>query len=247
MRLALVGSTNQVALDLAASGGAEGLVVVAREQSAGRGRRGRAWSAPPGGCLLCSVLLRPPEPSMASLAVACVALAAREACWRVASVLPTLKWPNDLLTTAGPDGAEAKLAGVLAERAADGALVVGLGLNLDWAGPLPEGAASLAQAAGSAPDAERLLDELLGALERRYGPLVSGDGAAAGALASERRQACATIGRRVRIEMASGVVLTGDALDVADDGRLLLGLADGQVTALEEGDVVHLRPAVADP
>src|SRR4051794_23009041 len=128
-----VDSTNRVLLDEARGGADEGAVVVADHQTAGRGRLGRTWVAPPESGLLLSVLLRPTfGVELAHLATAAVGLAAADACRDVAGVVAGLKWPNDLVAVA-PDGQERKLAGVLAEADLRGgvlaAIVVGIGIN----------------------------------------------------------------------------------------------------------------------
>src|SRR5690349_5822405 len=107
--VAETGSTNADLVAAARAGEPAGAVLVADHQTAGRGRLVRAWQAPPGSALLCSILLRPRPGTVVHGAVWSVALAAREACRRLAGVAPDLKWPNDLLW----DGR--KLAGVLAE------------------------------------------------------------------------------------------------------------------------------------
>jgi BirA family biotin operon repressor/biotin-[acetyl-CoA-carboxylase] ligase len=214
--LAEVDSTNRVVAVLARAGAPDGLVVVADHQTAGRGRRGRSWEAPPGSSLLASVLLRPVPP----LVTLAAALAAADACTEVAGVATELKWPNDVL--AAGDG---KLAGILAEAAGD-AVVVGVGLNVDWgATPLPAGAASLGRPVDRAA--------LLVAWLRRLGdPGESGD---PGHVLSRYRARCATLGRRVRVRLPRETV-EGVASDVDDDGRLVVG-----ATRISAGDVVHLR------
>jgi BirA family biotin operon repressor/biotin-[acetyl-CoA-carboxylase] ligase len=200
-----VGSTNRVAADLVRAGAGDGLVVGADHQTAGRGRRGRAWESQPGSSLLVSVVLRPVPP----LVTLAAGVAAAQACQEVAGAAVTLKWPNDVLL----DGA--KLAGILSELVGDAA-VVGLGLNLAWA---PPGAACL----GPAVDRDELLAAWLSALDAPQDWL------------ARYRERCATLGRRVRVELP-GSTLEGVAEDVDDLGRLVV---DGRtVTA---GDVVHLR------
>ena len=127
-----VDSTNSVAADLARKeGAAPAIVVVADHQRSGRGRLGRRWEAPPGSSLLCSVTLPAATTDRpAHFATMAMALAASDACDEVAGVRPLLKWPNDLLV--GP----AKLGGILGE-ARDGAVIVGLGLNVNWGGAPP--------------------------------------------------------------------------------------------------------------
>jgi BirA family transcriptional regulator, biotin operon repressor / biotin---[acetyl-CoA-carboxylase] ligase len=148
-RFAEIDSTNRYLLDVARAGAPEGTVVVADHQSAGRGRLDRRWEAPAGDNLLVSVLLRPSLPlGELHLCSAAVALAAADACGRVAGLMPDLKWPNDLVV------GERKLGGILAEvvpnaptgsvgSGAPGAsggpaelgVVVGLGLNVRWPPP----------------------------------------------------------------------------------------------------------------
>src|SRR5262245_29768744 len=113
-------STNDDLLLLAREGAAEGILVVADHQRAGRGRLDRTWQAPPGSSLLLSVLMRPGvAPVQAHLASTAVACAAVEACIGVAGAAPRLKWPNDLVVL-DPDGAvRGKLGGILAESIVD--------------------------------------------------------------------------------------------------------------------------------
>jgi BirA family biotin operon repressor/biotin-[acetyl-CoA-carboxylase] ligase len=213
-----VDSTNRYLLDESRAGAPEGVVAVADHQTAGRGRLGRTWEARPGAALLCSILLRPDLPiDRLHLATAVVALAAAEACERVAGVRPDLKWPNDLLL------ADRKLAGVLAEAELP-AVVVGIGLNVAAA---PPDAAML----GEGVDRDELLRELLAALERRYGRWDE--------VAAEYRAACATVGRRVRVEPTAGEPFEGVATGITDEGHLLV---DSRPVAA--GDVVHLRPVL---
>lgn len=212
-----MGSTNEVALGLAREGAPEGLVVVADVQRAGRGRRGRTWEAPAGTNLLCTVLLRPPV--LSHLVVAAVALAARDAARAVAGVEAGLKWPNDLVVD------DDKLAGVLAETEA-GAVAVGIGMNVGWA---PPGAARLGDAVRPADVLEALLEALAGWYHQ----------AGEADVARAYRQACVTIGRPVRVELAEET-FAGVAADVDHEGHLLVdvGMCLRTVAA---GDVVHLR------
>src|SRR3546814_9247630 len=108
------GSTNADLMERARQGDAEGAVLVADHQSAGRGRAGRVWTAPPGAGLLMSILLRPPAEVMDSCTMA-VAVSASEAIEEVAGFAPRLKWPNDLVWPGDGSGVDRKLAGILAE------------------------------------------------------------------------------------------------------------------------------------
>ena len=125
-----IGSTNDVAHERAAAGAAEGLLVLADEQTAGRGRLDRRWWAPPGSSLLMSLLLRPPlPPGQAGQLTMCLGLAAAEGVEAVTGLQPALKWPNDLLLGGR------KLGGMLSELRLDGErlayAVLGLGVNVN--------------------------------------------------------------------------------------------------------------------
>jgi BirA family biotin operon repressor/biotin-[acetyl-CoA-carboxylase] ligase len=251
-------STNADALALARSGEHEGIVVVADHQSAGRGRRGRTWTAPAGASLLVSVLLRPPAAVMETTTMA-VAVAVAEAVEEVAGFAPGLKWPNDLVVP-GTDGAlDRKLGGILAEAdwpaGSDVAagyrrpgprqrvvVVVGIGLNANWPDDLPDELAGTATAinhvTGRPVDREQLLVAMLRRLERIYAALVSGD---RGAVFDAWRARSATLGRRVRVDLGPDDV-EGTAVDVTDDGHLVVQTDEGGRRTFAVGDVVHLRP-----
>lgn len=184
-------STNAVLLERAAGGAPAGVVAVADYQSSGRGRFDRRWESPPGKSLLFSVLLRPGEQELPAprrhLAVAAVSLALVDAAKAVAGAEVQLKWPNDLVVD------DLKLAGVLAESASDGSLVVGAGVNVEWA---PDGlpVTYLSATCGHPVDRGELLVETLLALDRLYGrwDLVS----------RRYRTACGTVGREVTVQLA---------------------------------------------
>jgi BirA family biotin operon repressor/biotin-[acetyl-CoA-carboxylase] ligase len=241
--VARTGSTNADLLAAASAGAAAGSVLVAEQQSAGRGRLDRSWQSRPGAGLTFSVLLRPAEvpagsrgwlPLLTGVAVA-TALAAQ------VGVEARLKWPNDVLTE-GPDGG--KLAGILAEQAG-GAIVVGVGLNVSATRQElpPGGATSLLLAGGTNLDRNSILTAVLRELELWYlrwiGAPRPGDAEASGLRAAYLR-ACSTVGRDVRVELPGGGALAGLAKDVDDAGRLLVSAADG-VRAVSAGDVVHVR------
>jgi BirA family biotin operon repressor/biotin-[acetyl-CoA-carboxylase] ligase len=247
VRLDVVDSTNRWAADAAREGAPAGLVVVAEQQTAGRGRLGRGWVAPRGAALLCSIVLRPRlAAGDLHLVSTAVALAAADAAEGASGASISLKWPNDLVV--GDD----KLGGVLAEvvAGADGAdpavLVVGVGLNLEAlgvrallatepAGGGPAAVTGLAEIAGRAVARDEVLTALLGSLARRFGP----DGTPGASTMDEYRGRCSTIGRRVRVDMARGS-LTGSVVAIDDAGRLVLE-AGGSRLVLDSADVVHLR------
>jgi BirA family biotin operon repressor/biotin-[acetyl-CoA-carboxylase] ligase len=232
-----IDSTNAYLRHHARSGAPEGTVAVAAHQSAGRGRLDRRWESPPGASLLMSVLFRPDfDPAELHLCTAALALAAVEACRQVAGVEPALKWPNDLVV------GEAKLAGILAEAEFEGArvaaVVVGLGLNIDWPGPEGVGGTCLRDLSPGPVDHEALLEAILDALAVRRRLLDAAPGRRQ--VAAEMRERCATLGQRVRIELA-GEAVVGLATEVDDAGHLVVQTATGPRT-VSAGDVVHLRP-----
>lgn len=236
------GSTNS---DLAAraAGLTEGTVLVAEEQTAGRGRLDRTWTAPARSGLFFSVYLTPGAvpvqrwgwlPLLTGVAVA-TGLA------RSAGVDTALKWPNDLLVTVGTQ--ERKAGGILAERAGDG-VVIGIGLNVSLREdelPAPT-AASLALAGAVSTDRETLLRGVLRSLEQWYGKWRAADGdAAASGLQEAYAAGCATLGRTVRAQLPGDRTLTGEAVAIDGDGRLVLSAADGLQEPVSAGDIVHLR------
>ena len=243
--VAETGSTNRDLLDAAAEGAREGLVLIADHQTAGRGRLDRSWIAPAGASLLVSALLRPAVGSedLFLLTLAC-GLAAVDAIEAIAGVRPGLKWPNDLVVAAGPL-ADRKLGGILAEsHVADGrvdAVVVGMGLNLDWPETLPDEiaatAASVNHLIGASVDREEVLVAWLSHYDRHLTALTEEGGRAT--FLEKVRSSSTTIGRDVRVENSASS-FEGRAVDIADDGRLLVE-RDGEIVAVTVGDIVHAR------
>ncbi|MFD8425373.1 biotin--[acetyl-CoA-carboxylase] ligase [Streptomyces sp. NPDC059668] len=241
------GSTNSDLVELALSGKAdEGAVLVAEEQNAGRGRLDRRWTAPARSGLFFSVLLKPTGipverwgwlPLLTGVAVA-------TALSRIAGVDTALKWPNDLLVTV--DGSERKAGGILAERAGNDAVVVGIGINVTLREdelPVP-GAGSLALAGATTTDRDTVLRAVLRSLEQWYGKWVAVDGDPdASGLQETYAAGCATLGRVVRAELPGGTSITGEAVAVDGDGRLVLATEEGVQQPVGAGDIVHLRPA----
>lgn len=241
----VVAETGSSNADLAARGAEdEGLVLVAEYQNAGRGRLDRQWTAPPRSGIFVSVLLKPEEVPVARWGwlPLLVGVAAAGAVSRVGGVDVRLKWPNDLLI------GDRKLAGILAERAGAG-VVVGIGLNVTLREdelPVP-GATSLALAQSITTDRDPLLRALLRDLETWYERWrAAGGDARASGLHAAYTEACATIGRRVRVELPAGRVLVGTATGVDEDGRVVVD-GPGGPEAVGAGDVVHVRPAEEAP
>ena len=224
-------STNRFLVDEARAGAPAGTVVVADHQTAGRGRLGRTWVAPPGASLLTSVLLRPQLPAeRRHLLVAAAGLAMAEALESETGVVAGLKWPNDLLV------GDRKLCGVLAEAAAD-ALVVGLGVNVEWT-DVPGDLAAVATACnleGGRPTERRvLLDAFLARFADRLADLATAR--------ADYEARLLTLGRRVRVDHPQRE-LVGVARGIDDAGRLLVEHPDGTIEPVAVGDVVHVRPA----
>ena len=236
------GSTNADVAAAAARGEPEGFVVVAEQQTAGRGRRDRQWLSPARAGITVSVLLRPADvpsrrwgwlPLLAGVAL-------REAVHRITELDATLKWPNDLLV------GEAKCAGILAEVAGD-AVILGIGLNVTTrVGELPGvtglPATSLQIAGAKSTDREPLLKALLRGVAQWYaGWREAGGDAEMCGLLGAYRAGSSTIGREVRVELPGGADLSGTATDVDGDGQLVLRSADGYVHRVSAGDVRHVR------
>jgi BirA family biotin operon repressor/biotin-[acetyl-CoA-carboxylase] ligase len=217
LHLRRTGSTNERARELALAGAAHGTLVTASEQTAGRGRQGRTWTAPPGRALLLSLVLRVDEPAL-------VPLAAGVAVAETVGEGARIKWPNDVLL----DGH--KVAGILVEgRPQEGWAVLGIGLNVAVrAEDFPPELREIAGTLGRAPEElEPVLRTLLRALERWL------DAGQDEVIAAWRKRD-ALEGRRV--EWADGV---GKAVGIDAGGRLLVGTSSGTV-ALDAGEV-HLR------
>ena len=246
--VASTGSTNAdlLARAIAAPGSPEGQVLVAEEQTAGRGRLGRTWTSVPGASLTFSVLLRPASVPpdrrgwLSLLAGVAVASAVRSVTGdRVGAVL---KWPNDVLA------GDRKLAGILAEQSPDGsAVVIGAGLNVATpAGALPVFPVGLPAtsllAEGAAVSRETLLLAILGRLADWYGAFRADPDPVRTGLLAEYRRLCGTLGQTVRVELPVGRVVTGVATDVDSGGRLLIaGHPGDSPVAVSAGDVVHVR------
>lgn len=239
---ASVGSTNDLLKQAARDGEPEGLVFVADEQVAGRGRRGRSWTAPSGTSLLSSTLLRPAwlAASDAFLMTMLAAVAAAEAIESTTGLTVGLKWPNDLQI----DGR--KLGGILVEteltESAIHWVVIGCGINVNWdPRAIPElahSATSLSAELGRPLDRRALLGALLSCLDARYLDLHRG---ARSALHRDWRNRLITLGQPVRAETPQGVLL-GIATDVTPDGALVLQDQHGQPHIISAGDV-SIRPS----
>ncbi|MGW4894196.1 biotin--[acetyl-CoA-carboxylase] ligase [Kitasatospora sp. NPDC004240] len=238
------GSTNSDLAARAREGAAQGAVLVAEAQSAGRGRLERQWTAPARSGLFLSMLLRPEEVPVERYGwlPILVGVAAASTLGRVGEIEVGLKWPNDLQV--GIDGVERKIGGILTELSG-GAVVVGLGINVSLREselPVPA-AASLALAGAAVTDRAILLRALLREFAGLYAEwtAAAGDPHASGLLPAYADR-CTTLGRAVKVLLPGDRELTGEAVAIDGDGRLVVRTADGARQAVGAGDVVHVRP-----
>ena len=236
------GSTNTDLLEAGRRGAPDRVALVADYQSAGRGRLDRTWEAPAGVNLLVSLLIRqvPRHAHALTHAVALAAAAAGETVVAEAGgkVKVDVKWPNDLLVDGRKLAGILSVAGPMKQMTDDDEsylvpefVVVGLGLNVGWA---PEGAACLQEFATPEVSRDAVVKGLLIALDRLL------------AMSSQQlheryRAKLSTLRRSVRIELPSGELVEGRALDVEADGRLVVLDSCGVTRRLDIGDVVHLR------
>jgi BirA family biotin operon repressor/biotin-[acetyl-CoA-carboxylase] ligase len=250
-RFGTIDSTQGVVRDWLETGVPEVCIAVADEQTAGRGRLGRSWTAPPGSGLLASAGFRPEwlPPRHVWRLASIVTLAMAEAAEEVASLARGtlgLKWPNDLVADRA-DGGLRKLAGVLGETVMDTGRVVnaivGIGINVDWREAdfppdLAGSMTSLRALANDLPiDRERLLDAWLARLEPGYQQLRAGQFDADAWAARQR-----TTGREVEVDLGNRVLQgTADGVD-PDSGALLVRVdATGAVAAIDHGGIVRCR------
>lgn len=239
-----IGSTNDRARELLDVPDGPGRVVIAEEQVAGRGRRGRTWLSPPGRNLTLSVPVRPRIDARDGWQLGlAVALAVRGACAGLVGSVGSigLKWPNDIVAADGR-----KLGGLLIETVIDGdrlsGAVIGIGLNVNWRvdempAEIADAATSLADVVGAGVDRAALLRAVLEGIEREL------EAAEAGRSPLDRyRDACDTLGAFVRVE-AHGGHIEGRAVDLDETGALVVETSTGRVP-LTSGEVEMVRRIV---
>jgi BirA family biotin operon repressor/biotin-[acetyl-CoA-carboxylase] ligase len=234
-----IDSTNTAAKRFAQEGAPEGTIVVAEEQSAGRGRLGRSWESAKGVNLTFSVILRPRvAPSELGLLPLLAGVAVCETIRETCRLDAACKWPNDVLV-----GGK-KVCGILSESLLQGddvgAVIVGIGLNVNQAAFAPELAAtatSLLLARGAACDRTGILCALLAGMEPLYDLFTGGR---RGEIVARWSAAAPMIGRRVRVA-GPGAVREGIAQGIAPDGALLITTGDG-LLAVHAGDVTLREP-----
>jgi BirA family transcriptional regulator, biotin operon repressor / biotin---[acetyl-CoA-carboxylase] ligase len=243
------GSTNADLLDLATRGLEPGAILVAEEQTVGRGRLGRSWVSPPGAALTFSVLLRPQAipPARRGWLPLLAGIATTTAVRQLTGLDARLKWPNDVLV------GSRKLAGILTESTGsqppaspgEEAVVIGIGINVsNTAEELPTGPGGLQAtsllAEGIPVERDVLLVEVLRALGQWLKTYSRSPDPEQSGLLSQYQRMSATIGQNVRVEMPGGVTMAGLATAIDDQGQLLVE-ADGSTYPVAAGDVIHLR------
>jgi len=239
------GSTNSDLLEWAARGAPEGTVLVAEEQTAGRGRMGRTWVSPPGAALTFSVLLRPEAlpPARRPWLPLVAGIGTVTSIRMLTGLEAELKWPNDVLIGGR------KVAGILAE-AAGNAVVVGIGVNVSTtAEELPTGPGGLPPTSllteGIPVGRDLLLIEILRSLGQWYKTLVAEPDPQRIGLLAQYHKLSATVGRDVRVELPGGQSISGLATGIDADGQLLVE-ADGGMYQIAAGDVIHVRLAATE-
>jgi BirA family biotin operon repressor/biotin-[acetyl-CoA-carboxylase] ligase len=239
LKLDRCGSTNDVAKEMARAGAAEGTAVVALEQTAGRGTKGRTWYSSRGHGLYVSVLLRPHSADLLPLLPLAAGLAARAAVERVAGLSAGLRWPNDIVWKGR------KLGGLLCETAFAGAVVeyavVGLGLNLtheeaDFPAGLRDFAVSVRRAGGRSAEADEILEAYLAELGERSSALAGGR--ASRLVEDFESFSVLKPGDAVAIDTSEGV-LRGTYRGIAADGTLPLDFPSGE-RRFSSGDIIRL-------
>ncbi|MBN1253731.1 MAG: biotin--[acetyl-CoA-carboxylase] ligase [Deltaproteobacteria bacterium] len=240
-----VDSTNVVAFRLALNGAQEGAVVVAESQTKGKGRLGRRWESPVGTNIYLSIILRPQiPPNKAPLITLMVAVACVHAIEEVAGLVPAIKWPNDLLL------GERKLGGILTEADMEmdriNHVVVGIGINCNMTHtsfPLSirDTATSLQEVLGREVSRITLIQAILRHLEQWYKKLLQGR-----IDEIKRRWGELSLIRGKKVTIAfMGTMVKGTALDIDDDGALLLQEGEGTVKRIVAGDV-HVKGVITD-
>lgn len=236
-----VDSTNVTAMDLAQQDAPEGTVVLAEQQLRGRGRGDRSWHSPPGVGIYCSIVLRPElSPAETMLLTLMTAVAIARAMALETNLSPRIKWPNDILIN------DKKVVGILSESkvGATGVehAIIGFGINVNHTrADLPQelllAASSLSIELGEPVDRSKLITKILAEVEYLYEGLQQGDVAI---ILEEWRRFSATLGRHVRITQR-GELTEGIAVDVTEEGALLVRVEQNSLITVHAGDIEHLR------
>lgn len=235
-----IDSTNSEALRQAKLGAAEGLCVVASEQTAGRGRQGREWMSSKNSGLYASILLRPHlEPRFLPLISLMTAVAVFDTLVEAYDLRPDIKWPNDILV------GEKKICGILAETTetkAGIAVVVGIGINLtssNFPPTLAASATSVASESGQRPDPDELLRTLTRLFDRQYSILQTNSAPEAVIKECKTRSSYFS-GKEVVVTLV-GDTFSGITDGLEEDGALRVRTEDGKVRVIHAGDVERVR------
>ena len=241
-----VDSTNATAMDLAQQDAPEGTVVLAEQQLRGRGREDRSWHSPAGVGIYCSIVLRPElSPSKTMLLTLMTAVAIARAVALETDLSPRIKWPNDILIN------DKKVVGILLESkvGATGVehAIIGFGINVNHTpADLPQelllAASSLFIELGEPVDRSKLITKILAEVEYLYEGLQQGDLAI---ILEEWRYFSATLGRYVRI-LQQGELTEGIAVDVTEEGALLVRVEQDSLITVHAGDIEHLKIVTDD-
>jgi BirA family biotin operon repressor/biotin-[acetyl-CoA-carboxylase] ligase len=233
-------STNAVALKLAAEGAEHGTVVVAEEQTGGRGRLGRSWYSEKSSGIYTSVILRPPlSPAAAPVLTLMAGLAAQKAVSITTGLVVDIRWPNDLLVNGK------KVCGILTEMSAEldllHAVVLGIGINVNHSqmpAELESIATSLRMEAHRAISRVQVLVALLREVDRHYQLLLKNGNRAI----TERWEGASTFahGKRVRLVTSTGEELA-TTMGIGSDGALKVQYDDGRQGSLVAGEIVEVK------
>lgn len=241
-----ISSTNDLAISMANNGAPEGTVVVAREQTAGRGRRGKSWTSPPGSGLYLSIVLRPDRPASELWQLAFVVSAASaEAISQISDLQASIKWPNDILLN------EKKICGILIEarsgkhnqqmhKAVNPPVIAGIGINVNtelFPQEIASKATSIYLETGRKSELEKVEHILLDAVQSRYSEYLC-EGFTS-ILKLWKSMDC-TSGRRLTVLTPEGHV-EGRAIDVDAGGDLIIEKADGTTLSVTTGEVFFNR------
>ncbi len=236
-----LGSTNDVAKRLAHKGEDEGSLIISDQQTRGRGRFGRSWESPPGKGLWFSLILRPNIPLEKTGLVSLLAgLSVAQSVERMTSLIPVLKWPNDLLINSK------KFCGVLIESEIErrklSFLVVGIGINVnqsshDFSEGALKKATSLQIEARTHINRIELLVEVLWWLEKNYFEFKSGN---CSDILIQWKRRCPFLGKKIYIKQ-NHHEWQGMFEDLSEDGRLLLRLDNGEIQQISEGETTLIE------
>lgn len=237
-------STNLTAMELALGDAPEGTAVLAEEQLHGRGRGNRSWHSPAGVGIYCSIILRPRLlPAKAQLITLMTAVAIVKAIAQETGLSPRIKWPNDILLN------DRKVAGILLESKVSSQqiehAVIGFGINVNHtSADLPRAptfeASSLRMELGKPVERGALITAIFAEVERSYEMLQQED---LTMILEEWRHFSATLGQPIRV-WQQGKMTEGIAVDINEEGGLVVKVKDESMMVIHAGDVEHLRLAV---